>query len=365
MNYETLSYFLAANSGEGFFSLFNTLYNAHEGWKLYIIKGGPGTGKSGMMKKIKLNAIERGFACHSVYCSSDPDSLDAVIIPELKISVCDGTSPHTVDPVYPGVSETIINLGECWDENKLEESKNHIITLTDCNKALHKRSSKYLFAAAKTKTENEKILASCVNQQKIENYALRSIIKNFDCTNKAGSAKSIFLNGNTPKGKYIFIDTINALCDRIITVTDEYNHTSSMLIESIGNIAIANGADVIMCLDPLRPSSKPLHIIIPDLRTGYFTTDSLINLKPYATKNINASRFIEKDKFNVYKNRLLFNQKAATRFEDEAIDIMKKAKSVHDKLEKYYIHAMDFDKLNDISDKMIQKIFSSSQLTKD
>ncbi len=365
MKNETLSYFLAANSGEGFNSLFNTLFKAHDGWRLYIIKGGPGTGKSGIMKKIRLKATERGLACHSVYCSSDPDSLDAVIIPEIKISVCDGTSPHTVDPVYPGVSETIVNLGECWDENKLIKSKNHIITLTDCNKALHKRSSKYLFAAAKAKSENEKILATCVNHQKIENYALRNVIKNLDCTNRAGTENIVFLNGNTPKGKYIFIDTINTLCDRIISVTDEYTYTSSLLIRTIANIAKANGADVMICLDPLRPASNPIHVIIPDLKIGYFTSDSHINLKPYATKNINASRFIDKDKFSVYKNRLMFNLKAATRFENEAIDIMKKAKSVHDELEKYYIQAMDFDKLNCLANDMIQKIFSSAQLTKD
>lgn len=360
---ETLSYFLAANSGDGFFSLFNTLYDAHNGWNLYIIKGGPGTGKSGIMKKIRKKADESGLTTHSVYCSSDPDSLDAVIIPEIKVSVCDGTSPHTVDPIYPGVSESIINLGECWDETKLIKSKDHIITLTDCNKALHKRSSKYLYATSKVYAENERIINACINQKKIENYAIRNIIKNLECTNNAGNVKKIFLNGNTPKGKYVFYDTINTLCDKIITVTDEYNIASSLLIKTIGDIATANGTDIIMCLNPLRPDSNPLHLIIPEYRIGYFTSDSRLYLKPYATKNINASRFIDKNKLAVYKNRISFNLKAATRFEDEAINIMIKAKSVHDELEKHYIQAMDFDKLNRITDALIEKIFTSPQLT--
>lgn len=358
MKSETLSYFLAANSGEGFFSLFNTLHDAHDGWQLYIIKGGPGTGKSGMMKKILNKATENGFNAHAVYCSSDPDSLDAVIIPELKVSVCDGTAPHTVDPIYPGVSEKIINLDGCWDENTLIKSKEHIITLTDCNKALHKQSSKYLCAAAKIIEENEKILNACENRQKIENYATRNIIRNSNSDNCVGNEKKIFLSGNTPKGKYIFADTINALCDNVITITDEYTHTASQVIKTISNIARANGSDVILCLNPLRPNSNPLHVIIPEHKIGFLTSDSSINLKLYATKNINASRFIDKNKFSAYKNRISFNHKTATALENEAINIIKKAKSVHDELEKYYIQAMDFEKLNEVTDKMIQKIFS-------
>ena len=360
MKSKTLSYFLAANSGEGFFSLFDSLYDAHDGWKLYIIKGGPGTGKSGIMKKIFNKAVDNGYSCHAVYCSSDPDSLDAVIIPELKISVCDGTAPHTVDPIYPGVSETIINLGECWDEKILLESKEHIITLTDCNKALHKRSSKYLFAATKTQVENDKILSTCINYQKTENYALRNIGKSLTDNKRVGNEKKIFLNGYTPQGKFIFTDTINALCDKIVTVTDEYTYVSSHLIKSISETAKANGADVILCLNPLRPTSNPLHVIIPQLRIGYFTSDLHSDLKLYSTKNINASRFIDKNKLSVYKNRVSFNLKTSMKLENEAIKIIEKAKSVHDELEKYYIQAMNFEKLNDITDTLIDKIFSST-----
>ena len=44
------TYFLAANSGQGFYSKFGECYDAHNGWKAYVIKGGPGTGKSSLMK---------------------------------------------------------------------------------------------------------------------------------------------------------------------------------------------------------------------------------------------------------------------------------------------------------------------------
>ncbi len=44
-----ISYFLGANSKDGFASLYSG-FAAGEGDRLHIIKGGPGTGKSGLMR---------------------------------------------------------------------------------------------------------------------------------------------------------------------------------------------------------------------------------------------------------------------------------------------------------------------------
>lgn len=126
------SFFMAANSGKGFFSLFDEIHSPREGWKLYVIKGGPGTGKSSLMKKIAEISEEKGYFCERIFCSSDPDSLDGVVIPALKVSIADGTSPHIIEPKYPGVSEKIINLGECWDEKILKKNSEHIFTLVFC-----------------------------------------------------------------------------------------------------------------------------------------------------------------------------------------------------------------------------------------
>ena len=41
---------------------------------------------------------------------------------------------------------------------------------------------------------------------------------------------------------------------------------------------------------------------------------------------------------------------------DEAADSMKKAKEIHDILEEYYISAVDFDKINKLTDKLIKEI---------
>ncbi len=79
----TQSYFLGSSAGNGFFSCFSQLTPKIEGQYTYIIKGGPGTGKSSLMKKIADEMEKRDIECERIFCSSDPDSLDAVIFPSL------------------------------------------------------------------------------------------------------------------------------------------------------------------------------------------------------------------------------------------------------------------------------------------
>lgn len=353
----TTAFFMAANSGKGFYSLFDEMYSPDEGWKFYIIKGGPGTGKSSVMKRIVDKAEEKGYCSEKIFCSSDPKSLDGVIIPELKVGIADGTSPHIMEPKYPGVCEKIINLGECWDENELKKNSEHIITLTDCNKALHKRSSRYVSAAASALKENERILWSAMKNDKADNLTTRYINRYVDCRKAYGNEKKRFLDAVTPEGKIMLNETALSLCDTIISITDDFAFAAHSLIGKIRNYALANGADVITCLYPIDPSGNPRHIIFKKERIGFFTSDSKSGFKNYATRNINAKRLIDDSILNAYKNRVNFNAKIAEDFLDESVKILSKAKSVHDELEKYYISAMDFEKVNQITNRMIDEIF--------
>lgn len=87
-------YFLGANSPAGFYSLYDELIDPAEAESIYILKGGPGCGKSTLMHKVAAAAEEKGVAVEYIPCSGDPDSLDAVIFPALKAAIVDGTAPQ-------------------------------------------------------------------------------------------------------------------------------------------------------------------------------------------------------------------------------------------------------------------------------
>ena len=52
-------FFAGANSAEGFFSCFDSLYDPEKD-SFYILKGGPGTGKSTLMKRLSEKLYGKG-----------------------------------------------------------------------------------------------------------------------------------------------------------------------------------------------------------------------------------------------------------------------------------------------------------------
>ena len=70
-------YFVCANSAKGFQNFFSSNLKGLN--KIYILKGGPGTGKSSLMKKIGSTLEEKNYPIEYIHCSSDPDSLDGII----------------------------------------------------------------------------------------------------------------------------------------------------------------------------------------------------------------------------------------------------------------------------------------------
>ncbi len=91
---QTTSFFVGANSGEGFQNLFSELVDLEDTYDLMVLKGGPGVGKNTFMREIGRAMEEAGAAVEYLWCSGDPDSLDGVVIPELRCAVADGTPPH-------------------------------------------------------------------------------------------------------------------------------------------------------------------------------------------------------------------------------------------------------------------------------
>ena len=81
-----------------FHSLYHQLSDPNRMQALYIIKGGPGSGKSTLMRRVERHAKAAGLETQQVLCSGDPDSLDALLLPQLKAALVDGTAPQGVVP---------------------------------------------------------------------------------------------------------------------------------------------------------------------------------------------------------------------------------------------------------------------------
>ena len=95
----TYHYFLGANGGAGFQSVYEPFLAPDRNYDILILKGGPGAGKSSFMKYIGKKAEEAGEEVEYIWCSGDPDSLDAVRLPRVGVIAVDGTNPHGTAPL--------------------------------------------------------------------------------------------------------------------------------------------------------------------------------------------------------------------------------------------------------------------------
>lgn len=136
-------FFLGANTPGGFVGYIDDLYDAKDGWQAYIIKSGPGTGKSSLMRAVLDKLTDLGQEAEVICCSSDPNSLDGVLFPALKMCILDGTAPHVIEPSYWGAVEQIIPLASCMDTALLHRQAPAVIAATDANKAMHARAANF------------------------------------------------------------------------------------------------------------------------------------------------------------------------------------------------------------------------------
>jgi len=97
-SFSQIQYFLGANSPSGFYSLYPELIRPESARAVYILKGGPGCGKSTLMRRVGRRMEEEGLETEYILCSGDPDSLDALLLPQLGAAIVDGTAPHVVVP---------------------------------------------------------------------------------------------------------------------------------------------------------------------------------------------------------------------------------------------------------------------------
>ena len=121
-------YFLGSNTHSGFVGFYEEITDNIG--RVYLLKGGAGTGKSSLIRKVIKRGIDLGFCCEGWHCSGDPRSLDGVYIKGLDVAVIDATSPHAIEPKIPAVKDDIVNLLEYVEKGKLCKHKDVIEKLS-------------------------------------------------------------------------------------------------------------------------------------------------------------------------------------------------------------------------------------------
>ena len=340
------SYFIGANTALGFSRGKACYYDEGELTKLYIIKGGPGTGKSTMMKRCAEEAEKSGASVTRLYCSSDPDSLDGVIIEkgDIRIAIVDGTAPHTADPKLPGCTGEIINCGDAWKTEILEGQRDEIAALSAAKSVAFERAYAFISAAAGIKSTMEKAASDHTNKRKLRAFAARLCAKL--PKQKTPAEKSYCITGAVSMKGGVRFDTFDRAKIKIGVYS--YAFLSKYFFDILSEEFEKRGHSQLISTSPL---GDIFEIYLPEC-------DVLIT--PAAgegiyTKAVRLKRFAD-EKASDGSAKRRFHERFFCELMYAATDALAEAKSHHFALEEIYVSAMDFEKINVIGDKLVSKI---------
>lgn len=353
---KSLDFFAAANSSEGFYSLFSQLYGLDALPHVKLIWGGPGTGKSTLCKTVAKRLGERGFDCELIHCSSDPDSLDGVICPPKNAIILDATPPHTVKPQAAGVIENLIDIGQYWDREKLRKNGTAITKLFNEIASEYTMVYRDIASAGDFSAVKQKYGVKMLDIKKTRRYADKFCAQLTPKGTERGRRNDRFLSGVTPPGLLFYASTVTALCDKLFLIEDNAGTAAEVLIGLIGENVLEKGYDCYYCRCPMRPEHTE-HLLIPDLGIALLTKN-IFHDKTLVGKEIEAEKFymrpIYRDFGTVFS---VYDGTIRKRLECACVRL-EKIKKRHDELEAFYKTAMDFSGVERLAEKTAEEIIS-------
>ena len=338
--------FISANSQDGFFSLYDEVFAPQKFDKIFIITGGPGTGKSTLLRKIYAEALSWNCESEQILCSSDPGSLDGVILNANghRIGILDGTPPHGRIPSYPAVTEEIIHLGLLWNAPKLQKSKDDIFALTDTKK--HAYRSAYMLLRALGSIEEEERLRFLPYFD--EEKATRQIKHRLQAERKKGEQKRRFLRAICSQGEFILPFAEKDVKNLILVGGKE--SSAETYLSLFAKAVATETLEHTVYLSPIRPE-------IPD--AIYLPQSQTLLIKERLAQHKDKGRRIVADRFfsvSGCESKDLAREKQ--QLQNAVISRLAEAASAHRAMEALYSGAMDFSRFDDLLKAVIHNVFS-------
>lgn len=326
---QSIHFFAGANTARGFYSCFENILPADLRRRMFLIKGGPGVGKSTLMRRAGAQAEEKGLNVVYFHCSSDPDSLDGVCMPERGVGLMDGTAPHVYDPVIPGARDTLLSLGDHLDEKALTPHAGEIAEIQKKISARFARCWRYLAAA-------EQVLLASPQGVPDESKAAQLAddwARTLPLRGGSGRIVRLFASAFTPKGLVTVTDF--AQMERRITLEVPFGAHATDLMQLISHRAAARGLDVVELCDPLSPA-ETAHVLIPAHGVAFCTSDHA----PEGGEFLEASAVFHAVSGGEHEQA--FDRNAYELLCQRAVEQLTGAKTLHDELERFYVKNMDF-----------------------
>lgn len=375
--------FPGGNTSRGFRSYYEFIAPPDSGYT-FVLKGGPGTGKSTFMKRIAADLLALGVDTEFHHCSADPASVDAVAFPRLGVAIVDGTAPHVVEPTDYETGGEIIHLGKFCNSTPIRRQKARIETLRRDARSAFARAYKYLAAARHVRGDWTETNRARRDENRLGKETVRLMDAVFLPTAAPTPAmgrwpsafrRRLFAGSITPEGPRHHLDTIVASMQKVYVVRGEPGMGPSSVIRAVADGAVTRGFAVEQYHCPFDPDNVD-HVLIPALHTAVVSSGPLF---PYAASptdiivDLNGASGVNRAKGTNTMTLVLdrHNEPEAIAIARQtfwqllriAIRSLQEAKSAHMALEGCYAPHVNFDGLEQLRREIRDRIVAFHRRT--
>lgn len=262
------NFYAGGNTARGFTSLFPSTLQGLE--HLFILKGGPDTGKSALIQAIGDQMADNGHDIWFIHCASDNDSLDGLVIPALKIGIVGGVAPHAIEPQLDGVTTHIVEWAQICDTAHLRLQGTAIDTLNNEIKQAYERAYSGFAEALRIHDEWEALYISNMNFKAADELTREyiDILYGEHKQDKISRVDHRFLGAATPNGAVDFVPNLTEGLKRYL-IKGRAGSGKSTMLKKLAAAASDRGFDVEIYHCGFDPNSLDM-IIVRELGVAMF-----------------------------------------------------------------------------------------------
>lgn len=356
MSNKCKKYFVCANTCKGFVNYFPS--NMRDKDRVYILKGGPGTGKSTLMKKIGEYFAEKDEEIEYIYCSSDTSSLDGIILKKRNFAVVDGTAPHVCEPTAPGAKEEYVNLGSAWSREMLVPYREDILKLNLDIKEKYARIYCSLAEAKEAYAHAEDIYAKNMDFDKLAEVSedlVNTIMGDIADYCDGGTSVHRFSSALSADGWVDYTEELTDAAETRFFVKSRPGMNINILFEKIAEAAENRGIRAEIYHSPFDADLSEM-IVLPSLKTAVFDCGLREGCFPSREGDVILDLYkaaVNPDINERYKTELLKSKDVYESIIDDVKSTFGEIRYMHDELEKYYINAVNFEIINDLTNQIM------------
>lgn len=345
-------YFAASNSSGGFVNYFPRIFGEGRCRRLFVIKGGPGTGKSSFMRRMGTLAEQMGYDVTYYLCSSDPASLDGILIDGLSVGFVDGTAPHVWEPASVGAFEEIVNLGAFWDGDALAKKRDEIEALNQRKRNGYRRAYRYLAAYGELLLAAEAAVLPLVDRNKLSRAAER-IFRRYAPPPSARPEETVGICDSVGMTGRVRLDTYERLATLHCPIRD-FGGTAHLFLEELYSLCRKEGVSTRVSYDPILPQRIEALAFVEN-----GVTFSLCE-RDEDDRTVNMRRFVDVEGYRAIRGGLRECNALGERLLTLANGAFSEVREYHFLLETIFGNTMDFAEKERFQERFANSLFGIS-----